>query len=199
MIRRGKKNGEIAEINYSKESAFKLQEFRKVSRHGNEPQLKYLFNTVFESCNRLFVFRNPEGMWLGAILLSNKSENYVQCEAILRRKNAPVGVMEALIHGIFNQLKKESYKYFTLGAVPFTIYKSVFLSKEFLINVGERLLRFAYNYKGLFNFKNKFDPFWSDYYVCIRPSFSFGAMFGILLKSNLLKLAVHKLIHLGRK
>jgi glycosyltransferase 2 family protein len=198
LIRRGKKNGQVNEILYSEDAAAQLDEFRKVSRHGKEPQLKYLFNSKFEDCNRLFVLRSLNGVWLGAILLSYKSDKYVQCEAILKRKNAPTGVMEALIYGIFNQLKKESIDYLTLGAVPFTIHDSKFLSKEYLINVDGRLLRFAYNYKGLFSFKNKFNPFWSDYYVCIRPSFSFFAMFGILLKSNLFKLAIHKLLHFGR-
>jgi lysylphosphatidylglycerol synthetase-like protein (DUF2156 family) len=199
LVRRGRKNGKVEEISYSEESARQLQEFRKVSRHGKEPQLKYLFNTEFENSNRLFVFINPDNIWLGAILISYKSEQFVQTESILRRINAPIGVMEALINEIFFQLKREGYKYWTLGAVPFTIHGSRIFSKEFMINIGGRLLRFAYNYKGLFSFKNKFNPIWSDYYISIRPSFSPGAMFGILKKSNLLQLAIHKLVHPGRK
>ncbi len=199
LIRRGKKNGSAAEIPYSEESAGKLQEFRKFSRHGTEPQLKYLFNTHFEECSRLFVLRRSDGLWLGAILLSYKSDKYVQSEAILCRKNGPNGTMEALIYEIFRKLKSEGCEYWTLGAVPFTIYGSGFLSKEYVINVTGRLMKFAYNYKGLYNFKTKFNPIWSDYYICIRPFFNPGAMLGILRKSNLLKLALHKIIHFGIK
>ncbi len=199
LINRGKKNGTVEEIIYSKETAIKLQQFRKFSRHGTEPQLKYLFNTNFEECNRLFVIRRLDGLWLGAILLSYKSDKYIQSEAILCRRRAPNGIMEALIYEIFKKLKSEDCEYWTLGAVPFTIYGSKFLSKEYVINVSGRLMKFAYNYKGLYHFKNKFNPVWADYYICIRPFFNPGAMLGILRKSNLIKLAVHKIIHFGIK
>ena len=48
LIRRGKKNGTVVEIPWSKETAEELQEFRKYTRHGTEPQLQYLFSTYFE-------------------------------------------------------------------------------------------------------------------------------------------------------
>lgn len=195
LVRRGKKHGDVVEISYSDTTAQALQEFRKFSRHGKEPQLRYLFNTTFEDNNRLFVIRKPDGLWLGAILLSYKTNKYVQSEAILCRKNEPVGIMEALIYEIFRQLKREGIEYWTLGAVPFTIYGSRFLSKEYVINVSGRFMKFAYNYRGLYNFKNKFNPVWADYYICIRPFFDPGAMVGILNKSNLLKLGLYKLIH----
>lgn len=199
LIRRGGKNGCVVEIPFSEEASIELQEFRKFSRHGTEPQLKYLFNTIFEECNRLFVLRRPDGIWLGAILLSYKSDKYVQSEVILCRKNGPNGIMEALIYEIFRKLRGEGCEYWTLGAVPFTIYGSGFLSKEYVINLSGRLMKFAYNYKGLYNFKNKFNPIWTDYYICIRPYFNPGAMLGILRKSNLLRLALHKIIHFGMK
>ena len=199
LIRRGRKSGRVVEIPFSEQAAQKLQEFRKYTRHGTEPQLKYLFNTYYESNNRLFVHERNNGFWLGAILISFKCDKYVQTEAILCRKREPIGTMEALVYEIFKKLKDEGYRYWTLGAVPFTIYGSRFLSKEYVINVSGRIMRFAYNYKGLFNFKNKFNPVWSDYYICIRPGFYPGAMIGILRKSNLLKLGMHKLINFSKK
>ncbi len=199
LIRRGRKNGTVVEVPWSEKAAEELQEFRKYTRHGREPQLQYLFSTRFEECNRLFVLKRPDGLWLGAMLLSYKSSNYLQTEAMLTRRREPNGTMEALIFEIFKTLKGEGYNYWTLGAVPFIIYDSAFLSKEYIINVTGRFMKFAYNYKGLFNFKNKFDPVWADYYICIRPHFSPGAMMGILYQSNLLKLGFHKLAHLGKR
>lgn len=199
LVRRGKKNGKAAEIPWSNEAARELQKFRRHTRHGEEPQLKYLFSTSFVPGSRLFVFKRTDGLWLGAILLSYKSAKYVQTEAMLTRRGAPIGIMEALIFEIFKTLKGEGYDYWTLGAVPFIIYNAVFFSLEYLINISGRLMKFAYNYKGLFNFKNKFDPAWADYFICIRPRFSPGAMAGILYQSNLLKLGVHKLIHFGKR
>ncbi len=199
LIRRGKKYGSVVEIPWSKEAADELQEFRKHTRHGREPQLQYLFSTHFEASNRLFVFKDPAGLWLGAMLLSYKSARFIQTEAMLTRRKQPNGTMEALISVIFKILKTEGIDYWTLGAVPFIIRDSEFLSKEYIINVTGRLMKFAYNYKGLFHFKNKFDPVWTDYYICIRPYFSPGAMAGILYQSRLLKLGIHKLIHFGRR
>lgn len=193
LVRRGKKHGMVVEVPFSKEAAEKLIEFRIYTRHGHEPQLKYLFNSGFEECNKLFVIKNVEGFWNGAILLSFKSKGFVQSETILCRRNAPVGTMEALINEIFIKLQNTGYNYWSLGAVPFTILDSKFLSKEYIINVMGRLLKFAYNYKGLFNFKNKFNPLWCDYYICIRPIFSAGAILGIIKRSNLLELVLYKL------
>ncbi len=199
LVRRGKKNGRVVEISWSKEAAEELQEFRKFTRHGREPQLRFLFSTYFEECNRLFVVKNAEGLWLGAMLLSYKSDKYVQTEAMLTRSKAPNGTMEALVFGIFKTLKSEGHDYWTLGAVPFIVSDSTFLSKEYIINATGRFMKFAYNYKGLFHFKDKFNPVWADYYICIRPHFSPGAIAGILYQSRLLKLGIHKLIHPGRQ
>lgn len=194
LIRRGFKNGYVKEIEYSIENKTALQNFKKDCAHGREPQIKYFFHTVFNSHNRLFVFKDFLGKWLGAILLSMKDEVYIQTELILRYKNAPNGVMEALIFSIFEQLKKENYKKWTLGAVPFTIFDSKILSKEFIINLSGRLLRFGYNYKGLFYFKNKFNPHWVDYYIICKEKLTLLIMFNVMLKSNLLSLIIFKFV-----
>ena len=95
-----------------------------------EPQLKYLFNDEFEPFNRLFVIKNESDIWYGAFMISHKEKNYAQTELILRRKHAPVGVMEALIYSIFNNLKKEGYEYWSLGGVPFTVYEDTLIYKR---------------------------------------------------------------------
>ncbi len=194
LIRRGFKNGYVKEIDYSIENKVALQNFKMDCAHGREPQLKYFFHTEFNSHNRLFVFKDFFGKWLGAILLSVKDENYIQTELILRYKKAPNGIMEALIFSIFEQLRKENYKKWTLGAVPFTIFDSKILSKEFVINLSGRLLRFGYNYKGLYYFKNKFNPIWVDYYIICKEKLTLPIMFNVMLKSNLLSLIIFKFV-----
>ncbi len=194
LIRRGFKNGYVKEIEFSVESKTALHKFKKDCAHGREPQLKYFFHTEFNSHNRLFVFKDFLGKWLGAILLSIKDKNYIQTELILRYKNAPNGIMEALIYSIFEQLKKENFKKWTLGAVPFTIFDSKILSKEFIINLSGRLLKFGYNYKGLFHFKNKFNPHWVDYYIICKEKLTLPIMFNVMLKSNLLSLIIFKFV-----
>jgi len=196
LIRRGSRGKQFEEIPFSLEMRDRLRKFKNECAHGKEPQLKYLFNDEFEPFNRLFVIKDENDIWYGAFMLSNKEKNYTQTELILRRKHAPVGVMESLIHFIFNRLKEESYEYWSLGGVPFTVYDDLLFTKEGVINFVGRRLRFAYNYKGLFFFKNKFSPVWIDYYFCIKPRLTFSILLKILVKTNLYKLIINKLPHI---
>jgi len=193
LIRRGFRGKYFDEIPFSPENKARLKKFKSECAHGGEPQLKYLFNDEFESFNRLFVIKDEKDYWYGAFMLSNKEKNYTQTELILRRKHAPVGVMEALIHSIFNKLKNEGYEYWSLGGVPFTVYEDTLFSKEGIINFIGRRLRFAYNYEGLFFFKNKFNPIWIDYYICAKPGLTIFTLLKVLVKTNLHKLIINKL------
>lgn len=141
--------------------------------------------------NRLFVISDEEDNWLGAIMVSERDKTYVQTELILRKKKAPVGIMEAMIYLIYKKLEAEGYKFWSLGAVPFVSYDLKLFSKAGLINYGGRKLKFAYNYKGLFDFKNKFKPVWIDYYFCVRPKLKLLPLISILIKTNLLSLILY--------
>ena len=196
LIRRGNRGKQFEEIPFSTEAKDRLQKFRYECAHGKEPQLKYLFNDKLESFNRLFVIKDENDIWYGAFMLSDKEIYYAQTELILRRKRAPVGVMEALIFYIFNKLKKEGYGYWSLGGVPFTVYEETLFSKEGVINFVGRKLRFAYNYKGLYFFKNKFNPIWIDYYFCFKPRLTLSILIKVLFKTNLHKLIINKLPHI---
>ncbi|MCH7723125.1 MAG: DUF2156 domain-containing protein [Bacteroidetes bacterium] len=201
LIRRGNRGKQFEEIPFSSEMKYRMQKFKYECTHGNEPQLKYLFSDDFESFNRLFVIKDDmslrgKDVWYGAFMLSHKEKDYAQTELILRRKHAPVGVMEALIYSIFNILKKEGYEYWSLGGVPFTVYEDTLFSKEGVINFIGRRLRFAYNYKGLFFFKNKFSPIWIDYYFCVRPRLTLFMSIKILIVTNLHKLIIKKIPNL---
>jgi len=193
LIRRGSRKKQFEEIPFSTEMRDRLRKFRYECAHGKEPQLKHLFNDKFEPFNRLFVIKDSNDFWYGAFMLSHKEKNYAQTELILRRKHAPVGVMEALIYSIFNNLKKEGYEYWSLGGVPFTVYEDTLFTKEGVINFVGRRLRFAYNYEGLFFFKNKFNPIWIDYYFCVKPKLTFSILLTVLIKTNLHKLIINKL------
>jgi glycosyltransferase 2 family protein len=193
LIRRGFRGKHFEEIPFSVEIKERLRKFKLECAHGKEPQLKYLFNDEFEPFNRLFVIMDDNDVWYGAFMLSHKEKNYAQTELILRRKHAPVGVMEALIYSIFNRLKAEGYEYWSLGAVPFTVYEDKLFTKEGLINFVGRRLRFAYDYQGLYFFKNKFNPIWIDYYFCVKHKLRLSILLKVLIKTNLHKLILNKL------
>jgi glycosyltransferase 2 family protein len=195
LVKRGMRHGAVKEIRYSAENAQKVEKFKKVSTHGKEPQLRYLFLDKFKENSRLFVFENAGGVWLGAVSISYSSEK-IYTHLILRRKNAPVGIMEALIFSIYQKLKKEGFNAWSLGDVPFVIYDSKFPSKEFFVNFIGRKLKFAYNFSGLYNFKNKFKPQWNDVYICCKPKLSLNAMINISFITNLFLLVLNKFIGL---
>jgi len=193
LIKRGKRHGSVEEIKYSENNEKKLQEFFINTSHGKKPRLQNLFATAFKPYHRLFVLKKNE-TWISAIMLSYKHEKFVQTELILRISKAPVGVMEALMNEILIQLKKEEIDFWSLGAVPFIDYNSKFLSLSWFLNSIGRRIKFAYNYSGLFNFKNKFDPIWRPYYLCYKNRLNPIQIFQLAQKSNLNKLIIYNIL-----
>ncbi len=189
VVRAGSRHGVVEEISFSEESKRQLEKFKMVCIHGQKPQIKYFFNDVFSPQSRLFVYRN-NNEWLAAILVTQIDETFLRSELLLRIKTAPNGVMDALIFSVFNIFKKEGFKYWSLGDVPFIIKSSPKISREYLVNFLGRRLKFAYNYSGLFKFKNKFNPIWSDVYICSKPKLNLSAFLFLTSKSNLTKLVL---------
>ena len=196
LVKRGLKNGIIKEIDNSTKSVKKLEEIKSNSAHSNEPQLKYLFLDEFIPETRVFAFINKMNIWQGAILISLNSPQKVQTELLLRRISAPNGMMEALINYIYNILKKEGFKEWSLGEVPFIVDPNdlMFLSKPYILNKIGKALKYAYNYEGLYYFKNKFATRWENIYLCARPTVKFRHIFMLSAKSRLLSLTLYKLL-----
>ena len=195
IVRTGFRNGVVKEIPYSEETYKRLEQFKIMCAHGNEPQLKYLYNDILLPSSRLFVFEDKNGKWLGAITIQAKDEGKVNTELILRSKFAAKGIMEALIYSIFFKLKDEGFSSWSLGEVPYIIYDSPKLSKEFLINFAGRRLKFAYNYLGLYNFKNKFEPVWQEIYTCGKPKLNLTTFLKAASISNMTALIISKIIN----
>lgn len=194
LIKRGKRFGETAELEFNNMNIEKLQNFKRLTAHGSSPQLKNLFRDEFAENSRLFVFRSVESEWLGAVLVSDNSKYKYHTELILRLSGAPVGVMEALIYDVFTALSNTGRLEFSLGEVPFISANQgqSFFSKSKLIRLSGRLLKFAYNYKGLYAFKNKFQPRWEKIYLCGKPHIRLSDLFSMAIKSNLIALSLFK-------
>ena len=192
LIRAGLKRGRIEEIFYSDENYKRLELFKLECIHGKEPQLKYFFNDRFLPVSRLFVYKDEQNTWAGAMLISPKGYGNVITDLILRKKDSPRGSMEALVYYIVELLKSEGSKTWSLGEVPYVVYGSELFSKEFFINFTGRKLRYAYNYLGLYNFKNKFNPEWKDIYICCKPKLNLITILKVSWLSNLAKLVFKK-------
>jgi lysylphosphatidylglycerol synthetase-like protein (DUF2156 family) len=192
LINAGFRNGEIEEIFYSEENGEILEKFKLECVHGKEPQLKHFFNDKFLPISRLFVYKDKQKKWAGGILITPKGKGKVITDLILRREHSPRGTMESLIYFIASLLKDERNDTWSLGEVPYVVDSSKFLSKEFFINFMGRRLRYAYNYLGLYNFKNKFNPEWKDIYICCKPKLTLITLLKISWLSNLAKLILKK-------
>jgi lysylphosphatidylglycerol synthetase-like protein (DUF2156 family) len=193
LIKRGQRHGSVKELEFSDQNKTLLHEFRLRSPIGRSPQLLHLFCTTFEKYTRLFVFADKDDRWLGLITISYKTEDFVQTELILRQAQNPVGIMEALIFEIFKTLKQEGKEFWSLGAVPYVVQIPFSFSKQWLINFIGKRLRFAYNYKGLFNFKDKFMPRWIAYYICFNDNLTLLQLFELMRKTRLLSLVINKI------
>ena len=191
-IRSGLRRGSMKEYSYCRETAARLEEFKSECMHGSEPQLKKFFNDKFTPFNRLFIFEEADGGWKGGLMLTEAGNKIIKTDLLLRKKDAPNGTMEALIFETFSRLKEEGFEIWSLGEVPYVVYDSVSFSKEYWINYLGRKTKFAYNYSGLFKFKNKFNPEWNDIFICTKRGLNLYLLLKILIESNLIILLIYK-------
>ena len=142
--------------------------------------------------NALQAFETAENKWLAAITLSTIAPHYVHTELLLRHKEAPVGIMEALITAIAQRLTLEGVSHLSLGNVTplpaaesdaiFATYrhpKELWLRSQLSFRLG-RALNFVFNAEGLWRFKNKFTPRWEPLYLCASPQLSWVTVAGLV-------------------
>jgi glycosyltransferase 2 family protein len=200
LIRRGKRHGKIIELSFSILNQVRLKEFQKISSHCKEPQLQNLFQSEFNKLNTLYVFEGHEKNWLGAILVSKNTPIKLHTELILRKSDSPTGIMEALVQHVFNEAKSNNYKQLSLGEVPFSSDDhGYYNAKSFFVIKTGRLLNFVYNYKGLYSFKNKFQPKWEQLFICTSSKTRLKHLFFLIKNSNFHRLIVYKLLHSIKK
>ena len=202
LVDRGNKRGSVEEIDLNQSNCIRVSNFIEHTPYRAKPHLSYLFNNAFDSNTRCFVMSTQEHEWLGILTVSVSSENSCHTEMILRNRIAPVGVMEHLLYSVMNIYRDEGYKHFSLGEVPFVSPDGMekiattpkrFVQEALVYKVGH-LIRYAFNYKGLFDFKNKFNPEWKPVYICATPKLKFRSLLDLFCESGYLKLSRSELI-----
>lgn len=199
LVVRGSKHGKVQEIALTSSNSLKVSSFINHTPYALKPNLQYLFNKSFDSNTRCFVMKTFEDKWLGVVTVSKQAADCIHTEMILRDRNAPVGVMEFLFFGVMDKLRSEGYKHFSLGEVPFVTPESreennFGLSvkrslQEFILFKSGHLLQYAFNYKGLFDFKNKFNPTWEPVYICATPTLPFVSLIDLFYKTGYFNLS----------
>ena len=188
--------GRVKEISFTEKNILLFNELLTKTIHWDKPQLQHLFQDRMTENTRLFVFEIIPDKWEGAILISKNSETKMQGEQFFRKKDGMNGIMDALVWKISTILMEERFSEFSLGEVPFVAKdkRHLFSKTNMLQFIGSKF-RFAYNYNGLFHFKNKFATRWDDVFICSNSKLKFLDLFRIARKSNLLALTVYKMFN----
>jgi len=187
LIKRGLKKGKVVEYQVNEDTTTKFFELLNNSRHSSGPKLRHLFQTKLNENIRVFVLEDELKKFLGGVTISRNSKTKYHTELLIKRKGAPVGVMEALIDGVSKKLIDEGVEIFSLGEVPLIVNQPLLLKEKFIHLLG-RILSINYNYKGLFNFKNKFNPRWKPLYICAYPKIYYSDLVKISIETNLFRL-----------
>jgi lysylphosphatidylglycerol synthetase-like protein (DUF2156 family) len=191
VSRRVRQWGRVEEIPFTEAFAEKFSRLRSASAHGRKPQLRYLYHTALDPLTRCFAYRTPGDRWLGAVTVSVSARSLAHTEIMLRDRDAPPGVMEALFAGTMDILKEEGFKEFSLGEVPFVsdsfdsaaaLNSGQHVKEKVLLCTGY-LLKYAYNFENLFRFKNKFRPVWRPVYIC-APKMPWLALADMFVESG---------------
>lgn len=168
-LKRGNRHGKVREVKLHENNLARLENLRRQSSHATKPRLRYLFRQPSAYASRCFIFLSATDEWLAGITLSRTSNKAFHTELMLRQHHAPGDIMECLIAGIADRLHDEGITELSLGEAPFILDNT---DKEPHTRL-ERLLisiaasyKHAYNYQGLYNFKNKFNPAWRPVRIC---------------------------------
>ncbi|MCA1740513.1 MAG: phosphatidylglycerol lysyltransferase domain-containing protein, partial [Actinobacteria bacterium] len=126
------------------------------------------FERGYLSETPLFVVRDPDGHPLA---FANEVPSYREGEATIDlmryRLEMPNGTMEYLLTELMLALWEEGYRRFDLGLAPLAGVgdrPGATLQERALSQLSERLTRF-FSYKGLRNYKAKFEPDWEDRFL----------------------------------
>ncbi len=169
-LARGRKQGFVEELKLDDTNRQRFESFRMNTIHANKPQLRNLFRDNPSSHCRFFIFRSFSDQWLGAITLSARGGKTIHTELMLRHRQAPGDIMECLVAGIFEILSHDGIREWSLGEAPFM---HLMQGNQVELNHLEKLMlsfaqwsRYAYNFEGLYRFKNKFAPQWRPVMLC---------------------------------
>jgi phosphatidylglycerol lysyltransferase len=137
----------------TREKSFSLGSFR-------EDYLARFPIAAVEQGGRLIAFAN---IWVGA----NKEE--LSPDLMRYAAGAPKGVMEYLFIGMMLWGSQQGYRWFNLGMAPLSGLENRALAPSWN-RLGALLFRYGehfYNFQGLRNYKDKFDPVWEPRYLAI--------------------------------
>lgn len=196
LVRRGLRWGKVEEVAVDPANRDRLSQLVAATRYAHRPQLSLAFRTGFDNTTRGFAFVAPNGQWQAAVTLSQVTANYLHTELLLRHRQAAVGVVEALLVTVAETLQHHGLQAWSLGGVPFArtespVTPAAHTLKSTAVNYLGQILQFAYNYRGLYRFKDKFSPCWRPLFLCGAPSFPWRVLLDLAIKMQYLHLVAY--------
>jgi phosphatidylglycerol lysyltransferase len=102
---------------------------------------------------------------------------------LMRKTNdAPSGIMDFILIELFNHLKSQHYRYVNLGFAPMSGMNDAHTFKEKSMKFAYERIRSFSHYKGLREFKEKFDPVWCNKYLIYEQDYDLLQVPAILTK-----------------
>lgn len=168
-LARGRRHGVVEELDMHDAALRRLSVFQEQTMHAGRPQLRHLFRGAQSRNCRAFVFCSHTGEWLAAMTLSERGRHQMHTELMLRHRQAPGDIMECLVAAIFDRLGGEGMREWSLGEAPFMMGMDSGMPltaiERFMVDAASRC-RHAYDFDGLYRFKNKFAPLWRPVMLC---------------------------------
>ncbi|MFZ4707221.1 MAG: phosphatidylglycerol lysyltransferase domain-containing protein [Bacteroidales bacterium] len=126
---------------------------------------------------------NEEEKVIGFLnIIPDYASNEGTYDLIRKTSDAPNGVMDFMLVELFNYFKKKNIQYVNLGFAPLS-------GIETPEDITERSMKFAYekiksfsHYKGLREYKEKFNPVWHDKYLIYEHDFDLLQIPSLLTK-----------------
>ncbi len=104
-------------------------------------------------------------------ILPQYSENEATYDLIRKTKDAPNGVMDFILVELFNYFKSKGITYVNLGFAPMSGIDDAHSFPEKSMKFAYEKIRSFAQYKGLREYKEKFDPEWSNKYLIYQHDY----------------------------
>lgn len=198
LARRGLRHGQITHFQLHQddlptELLTAYQHLKAEVALQHQVPLAHMYRRSLAQSDRLWIFcKTGSDQMLGAISVIAAGRSCWHTEVLMRDSNAPVGIMEALVQRVFEDLAREGFSYWSLGEVPF--YPTAppqDLKTRAIVYTGQRI-EFAYRARGLLAFKQKFNPLWRPVYLCGSPRLYWPDLASMFWSSQASRLVLQK-------
>ncbi len=131
-----------------------------------------IFNDeLIRNCTIVTVEDKEEKVVAFANLVPSFAPGEATYDMLRKTTDAPNGVLDFLMVKLFEYLKEQGYKTLNLGLAPLAGIENAENFNERVVKFMRDNLRQTSRFRGLYNFKDKFDPIWKDKYLVYHEAY----------------------------